>query len=186
MRLPALYVVPQGCGVLRFSGWRGILVTVMVCPAFRTCPFPDVQILHCPVLITAAAAYLAGREILVCPYKLPAVPSGLVFLHLQEPAPGAVLDPPGHVRVVFHQELLYLQVFHADDGVFPDDAGAELLLQVLPDIGYPFMEPGHLDALAFIAPTAPCFSEQPALLMYPAASWRFPMASGLGYVPSGW
>lgn len=147
---------------LRQDVLRGVLVAIMMLPAFRARPFADAQILYDGILEAADVASLGGRIERPDLQDFRAAPCGLVLQHLEEGGPADIRDMLRELLVLQH--VLDPQMLHGDDLVFVDEPCGELLKEVPAGVRDLLVDACCADALLPAVARAGHLPRQPALL----------------------
>ena len=139
----------------------GVDIPVMPVAALWACPLPERQVLGLCILIAAVVAQLAAGVESAHLNQLLMLPGSLVFQLPDQLSPRGVGNRLGQFMVGHH--AFYMEAFHADDIISPDQLNGQLMQVVLPAVGDVLMLAGQEETGFLPVAAALWFSGQPAL-----------------------
>lgn len=138
-----------------------VMVSVMDCSTGWARPLPDFQIFgSVPFCMTNRAGLAGWEEPVYCDQHFSA-PCCFVGELPPEFAPAYICDGTCHPMIFHH--IAWSKVFDADDIIFLNQKGGQLMEHILPLICHLLMASCNLPACLLTAFTALCFSGQTAL-----------------------
>ena len=93
----------------------------MVGAAFRTCPFPDIEVLDFGILVPTLAACLTGGVPTVNLDQILSFTLAFVFKHMYKSAPPIIVDGLSKMETLGHG--VHVQIFDANKVMLADKPG---------------------------------------------------------------